>query len=339
LKYHNTATEQLVNKEQWLQQQQQHKQQPTSNSSQVPGGGRKRKSAAARATAPVAVEPEQLAMSSSSRQRSEDPLDFLDGLPLYGQQDHLGLTAAVAGQQLGWRMTCELTMRAVYLVLVFAPFLVVGLPMLLVAVYLLGKAAKQQQEKKKQEQEQQGPKVQLSSRQLPGSCSEAISNCTWPAHAACNSRSRGWRGRLHGWLQQGLACLVWLMEQVLVLLERVLAVVDLLLVLLLGGHWAAGLNVWESAGLFLRRRAWRLLLQSCRWSGAAFIKWAQWSSSRRDIFPEDFCDTLSQLQDRWVVGGRGLMQHDALRSAAAVVGLLPGQQALSRCCRGRCGDS
>ncbi|WIA32106.1 hypothetical protein OEZ86_002957 [Tetradesmus obliquus] len=83
----------------------------------------------------------------------------------------------------------------------------------------------------------------------------------------------------------------------LLLLTRIAALLDLLLVLLLGGHWAAGIGAWESAGLFLRRRAWRLLLFSSSAAGAAFIKWGQWSSARRDIFPEDFCDTLAALHD------------------------------------------
>jgi aarF domain-containing kinase len=33
-------------------------------------------------------------------------------------------------------------------------------------------------------------------------------------------------------------------------------------------------------------------------SGAAFIKWGQWSSTREDIFPPAFCRVLSELHDR-----------------------------------------
>lgn len=47
-----------------------------------------------------------------------------------------------------------------------------------------------------------------------------------------------------------------------------------------------------------RNKAWQLLLKACRQSGAAFIKWGQWSSTREDIFPEDFCRVLSELHDQ-----------------------------------------
>ena len=33
-------------------------------------------------------------------------------------------------------------------------------------------------------------------------------------------------------------------------------------------------------------RAWRLLLLGVRNSGAAFIKWGQWSATREDLFPQ-----------------------------------------------------
>jgi len=35
----------------------------------------------------------------------------------------------------------------------------------------------------------------------------------------------------------------------------------------------------------LRTAAFKLLLLGCRSSGAAFIKWGQWSATREDIFP------------------------------------------------------
>lgn len=34
-----------------------------------------------------------------------------------------------------------------------------------------------------------------------------------------------------------------------------------------------------------------------RQSGAAFIKWAQWAATRGDLFPQDFCDTMSSLHE------------------------------------------
>ena len=41
----------------------------------------------------------------------------------------------------------------------------------------------------------------------------------------------------------------------------------------------------------LRTAAFKLLLMGCRNSGAAFIKWGQWSSTREDIFPAVCSDT------------------------------------------------
>ncbi|KAL0035601.1 hypothetical protein WJX79_001935 [Trebouxia sp. C0005] len=48
----------------------------------------------------------------------------------------------------------------------------------------------------------------------------------------------------------------------------------------------------------LRTAAFKLLLMGCRSSGAAFIKWGQWSATREDIFPADFCRVLSELHDK-----------------------------------------
>jgi len=47
----------------------------------------------------------------------------------------------------------------------------------------------------------------------------------------------------------------------------------------------------------LRRRAWSYLHFSVSMCGAALVKWAQWASVRRDIFPEDFCTAMSALHD------------------------------------------
>ncbi|KAK9908907.1 hypothetical protein WJX75_004527 [Coccomyxa subellipsoidea] len=48
----------------------------------------------------------------------------------------------------------------------------------------------------------------------------------------------------------------------------------------------------------LRLRAWRLLLFGIKHSGAAFIKWGQWSATREDLFPQDVCLVLAELHDR-----------------------------------------
>ena len=47
----------------------------------------------------------------------------------------------------------------------------------------------------------------------------------------------------------------------------------------------------------MRRRAWKALHISISMCGAALVKWAQWASVRRDMFPEDFCEVLSALHD------------------------------------------
>lgn len=47
----------------------------------------------------------------------------------------------------------------------------------------------------------------------------------------------------------------------------------------------------------IRSMAWHLLLWGIRSSGAAFIKWGQWSATREDMFPAEFCSILSELHD------------------------------------------
>ena len=45
------------------------------------------------------------------------------------------------------------------------------------------------------------------------------------------------------------------------------------------GSWAQREAKW------MRRAGWQLLLFGIRNSGAAFIKWGQWSATREDLFP------------------------------------------------------
>lgn len=47
----------------------------------------------------------------------------------------------------------------------------------------------------------------------------------------------------------------------------------------------------------LRQSAYQLLLWSIRCSGAAFIKWGQWSATREDMFPPELCRVLAELHD------------------------------------------
>ena len=65
-----------------------------------------------------------------------------------------------------------------------------------------------------------------------------------------------------------------------------------------GGEGAQAPHVFSSASRsFLRRRAFLILHFCVSLCGAALVKWAQWASVRRDIFPEDFCDAMSALHD------------------------------------------
>jgi hypothetical protein len=66
----------------------------------------------------------------------------------------------------------------------------------------------------------------------------------------------------------------------------------------LGFHFAP---VWSTAGLAyistsFREKYWyKWMAQSIGNSGAAWIKWGQWSSTRNDMFPEALCDQLATL--------------------------------------------
>ena len=55
---------------------------------------------------------------------------------------------------------------------------------------------------------------------------------------------------------------------------------------------------------FFRNVIWyKLLCNTIGTSGAAFIKWGQWSSTRPDMFPEELCVALSQLHSKAPVHG------------------------------------
>ena len=43
----------------------------------------------------------------------------------------------------------------------------------------------------------------------------------------------------------------------------------------------------------MRKRAWATLHSAIALCGAAFIKWAQWASTREDVFPKDLCRSTS----------------------------------------------
>eukprot|EP01040_Poterioochromonas_malhamensis_P004695 gene4695-5031_t len=58
-------------------------------------------------------------------------------------------------------------------------------------------------------------------------------------------------------------------------------------------------SVLAYLSLWFREVIWFKLLQiTVAYSGAAFVKWGQWASTRSDMFPEALCRTLSALQDK-----------------------------------------
>jgi hypothetical protein len=200
----------------------------------------------------------------------------------------------------------RLSLRGVYLLLVFAPFLLLGAPMLLISWWLLTRAAAAQQH---QVTPPPGTGTAAGTCSSTDGASDSGRDCDSSSVDACSSsKLAGLGARVRQLLVQHPQQLgAQLLQQLWRLVVMLFALLDVLLVLMLGGHWAAGVSAWESAGLWLRRQAWVLLHFSCSNAGPAFIKWGQWSSSRRDIFPADFCDALSTFHDRCVgVKGEGV---------------------------------
>jgi hypothetical protein len=247
---------------------------------------------------------------------TNDPLAFLDTLPLYGQEDHAHLLAAEAAAaagdaeqaaddalalsappagDLGHSRVHEgllLSVRAVYLSLVFAPFLAFGVPMLLMSWWLLTRAAQAQQHSVTPVKP-----ASSASNGTNGNAGDLVVDLDLCCCSSSSSRAGLPWSSVRGVALDPKAAAAQLLQQLWRAVLVMFALLDLLMVLLLGGHWAAGVNAWESAGLWLRKHAWTLLHFSCSYGGAAFIKWGQWSSSRRDIFPADFCDALSTFHD------------------------------------------
>lgn len=266
------------------------------------------------------------AAADAAQDAVADPLAFLDNLPLYGQQDHAhllaveaaafgdkhgdaaadvalvtqddmavppGSPAAGGAQHSGVLEGVRLSVRAVYLLLVFAPFILLGAPMLLVSWWLLTRAAAAQQH--------QVTPIKAADDGNGHSSTDDItlSASTDSDESSSSGKLVAFGARLRQIvLQHPQELALQLLQQLWRLVLILFALLDLLLVLMLGGHWAVGVSAWESAGIWLRKQAWVLLHFSCSYAGAAFIKWGQWSSSRRDIFPADFCDALSTFHDR-----------------------------------------
>ncbi|KXZ56229.1 hypothetical protein GPECTOR_1g2 [Gonium pectorale] len=226
----------------------------------------------------------QLALSASPAQaeqlaQQEQAEAESLGLPLYGRADHAHAQARPTGLSERLGLAC----RGAYLLLVFLPFLTVGVALLLLAA-ALGSGSSGSPPG--------GHPATSSSSSSPAPPTVAAGDR--PSHTSCPSTSavtatgaaRGHPSSRGGGSDSGSGS---------------------------GGHGggsphavpikAAGAQrrrrEWRrGAASACRRAAWRLLLGGCRRSGAAFIKWGQWSATRVDLFPDDFCEALSSLHDR-----------------------------------------
>jgi len=92
------------------------------------------------------------------------------------------------------------------------------------------------------------------------------------------------------WATQGWS--VALMLRALYLFFTWLPVLTFAIPMLLASKGAPG-----PLRIGMRKRAWVTLHSAIALCGAAFIKWAQWASTREDIFPKDLCHALQQLHD------------------------------------------
>ncbi len=91
-----------------------------------------------------------------------------------------------------------------------------------------------------------------------------------------------------GLLQKGLVLTAKLCLQKLSLLLRGLFLSAIFTPILIGApfalHFDVGREFWN-----------RLVRKSLELAGPAFVKWGQWASTRRDMFPGDLCEELSHL--------------------------------------------
>lgn len=169
------------------------------------------------------------------------PMDE-EGLDLYGRADHLQKTPApltAAGR-------LQMATRALYLLLVFLPFLLLG-PLLLYLGYLTAKPSHTSGKR----------------RAIKGGAPE-------PSGAAQRSQAGAEEQAEKAPAQLGASSI----QQ----------------------HSAHEPAVPVSKRL--RLAAWHLLLVGIRAGGAAFIKWGQWSATREDMFPAEFCSVLAELHDK-----------------------------------------
>jgi predicted unusual protein kinase regulating ubiquinone biosynthesis (AarF/ABC1/UbiB family) len=302
-------------------------------------------------------------------QHKDDPLAFLDRLPLYGRpeaataalspsppsgpsadgEDAAAIVAAgregrlvVGGGPVGQlnplstaraRAEAELALRAFRLALAFLPFVLLGLPLLAAAATLMERA---------RERERQalgiGDDDEDQDQSDDGGNDNDDDESFWSDPARQQRAAAAWRRRqqererraaerraaqrqqqeleqqlmLHSEGQAAVARLLRAQLAALrVAMAAVAALLELLLLLALGGDWMASASSsspgsgagtrsggpFEAAALRLRRAAWSLLLSGCARSGAAVIKCGQWAAVRRDLFAGDLCDALSRLHD------------------------------------------
>lgn len=153
-----------------------------------------------------------------------------EALPLYGRGDHL----ANAARPLTVDERLQLILRAGQLLYFFAPFLLLGCFMLLLAAQLEAAAVRRRSRQRQRQQAQ---------HQAPAAAAAA-------AHAAV----------------QATGAIVQQQAE--------------------GGDAEADGVAASPAAQRLKTAAWRLLLRACKRAGAATVKWAQWSSTREDVFPQ-----------------------------------------------------
>lgn len=87
------------------------------------------------------------------------------------------------------------------------------------------------------------------------------------------------------------------------------------------------LLLWDLGGVRGREVWYDLVLATIENAGPAFIKWAQWSSSRPDLFPRELCRRLERLQSG---APEHAPEHSITALAEAFRGLPPAETDASR---------
>ncbi len=178
-----------------------------------------------------ADEPAATAAGAAGREEEE-------ALPLYGRGDHL----LQAARPLTLAERLQLVLRAGELFYLFAPFLLLGCFMLLLASQLEAAAARRRSRR-------QRAGVQAHT---PAGAAAATPAAVQAADAFVQEQQQQQQQQQQGGEDED---------------EDVPAAAS-------------------PAAQRLKTAAWRLLLRACKRAGAATVKWAQWGSTREDVFPE-----------------------------------------------------